>query len=116
MTGRFEHRTVMVTGAGTGFGAELAVRAAEEGARVIVHYRSSADGARATAERVRAAGGDTVTCSIGVAEWQPGDSASMLISRADSALYAAKGRGRNRIVMAGAEPGTSLPAIVPVER
>ena len=35
---RFEGKAVLVTGAGTGFGAELAVRAAQEGARVAVHY------------------------------------------------------------------------------
>jgi NAD(P)-dependent dehydrogenase (short-subunit alcohol dehydrogenase family) len=52
---RFAGRTVMVTGAGTGYGAEIAVRAAQEGARtVVVHYRSSAAGAEQTAERVRA--------------------------------------------------------------
>ena len=50
---RFEGRSVLVTGAGTGFGAEIAVRAAQEGARVVgVHYRSSAAGAERTAERV----------------------------------------------------------------
>ena len=50
---RFEGRSVVVTGAGTGFGAEIAVRAAQEGARVVgVHYRSSAAGA----ERDRRAG------------------------------------------------------------
>jgi NAD(P)-dependent dehydrogenase (short-subunit alcohol dehydrogenase family) len=38
MERRFEGRTFMVTGAGTGFGAELSVRAAQEGAaRVLVH-------------------------------------------------------------------------------
>jgi 3-oxoacyl-[acyl-carrier protein] reductase len=43
MQRRFEGRSFMVTGAGTGFGAELAVRAAQEGAaKVLVHYRSSA--------------------------------------------------------------------------
>lgn len=53
---RFEGRTVLVTGAGTGFGAEIAVRAAQEGADVAVHYRSSKDGAAHTAERIRALG------------------------------------------------------------
>ena len=44
---RFEGRTVLVTGAGTGFGAEIAVRAAQEGARAVgIHYRSSRDGRR----------------------------------------------------------------------
>jgi 3-oxoacyl-[acyl-carrier protein] reductase len=53
---RFAGKTVLVTGAGTGFGAEIAVRAAQEGADVAVHYRSSRAGAEATAERVTALG------------------------------------------------------------
>ncbi len=53
---RFVGQTVLVTGAGTGFGAEIAVRAAQEGADVAVHYRSSRAGAEATAERIRALG------------------------------------------------------------
>jgi 3-oxoacyl-[acyl-carrier protein] reductase len=58
---RLEGRSVVVTGAGTGFGAEIAVRAAREGARAVgVHYRQSADGARRTAERVAAEGATPV--------------------------------------------------------
>ncbi len=53
---KLKGKTVLVTGAGTGYGAEIAVRAAEEGADVIVHYRSSRDGAEAVAERVRQTG------------------------------------------------------------
>jgi 3-oxoacyl-[acyl-carrier protein] reductase len=53
---RFADRIVLVTGAGTGFGAEIAVRAAAEGADVAVHYRSSRAGAEATAERIVALG------------------------------------------------------------
>jgi diguanylate cyclase (GGDEF)-like protein len=37
------------------------------------------------------------TCSGGVAEWEPGLSGSTLMSRADIALYRAKGGGRNRV-------------------
>ncbi len=66
---RFEHKTVMVTGAGTGFGAELAVRAGEEGANVIVHYRSSAAGAERTAERVRAAGSEALIVQGDITSW-----------------------------------------------
>ena len=66
---RFEQRTVMVTGAGTGFGAELAVRAAEEGAKVIVHYRSSLAGAERTAARVRAAGSEAVVVQGDITSW-----------------------------------------------
>ena len=50
MPRRFEGRSVFVTGSGTGFGAEIAVRAAQEGARIVgVHYRKSEDGAKQTA-------------------------------------------------------------------
>ncbi|MEV5842333.1 SDR family oxidoreductase [Streptomyces sp. NPDC051985] len=58
---RFEGRTVLVTGAGTGFGAEIAVRAAQEGARVAVHYRSSAAGADGTVARIKDVGGEAFT-------------------------------------------------------
>jgi len=51
-------RVVLVTGSSRGIGAEVAVRAAAEGATVAVHYHRSADGARETLARIRAAGGD----------------------------------------------------------
>lgn len=60
------------------------------------------------AERLREAvaatefGGITVTISVGVAQWQPGDSSDAVIARADRALYAAKNQGRNRSVRASA--------------
>ena len=58
---RFAGKTVLVTGAGTGFGAEIAVRAAQEGARVAVHYRSSAAGAEKTVARIKDVGGEAFT-------------------------------------------------------
>ena len=85
------------------------------GDEFVVVLPDTGEAALAILERVRAAGGEAVTCSIGVAAWQRGDSASRLISRADSALYAAKGLGRNRIVMASAEPAMTTPTIVAVE-
>jgi diguanylate cyclase len=39
-----------------------------------------------------------VTISIGVACWQPGESATSLFERADGCLYLAKHRGRNQVV------------------
>ncbi len=39
-----------------------------------------------------------ITCSIGVAEWKPGDVVDALLRRADLALYEAKRAGRNRVV------------------
>lgn len=43
-----------------------------------------------------------VTASFGVAEFQPGESLSELVGRADAALYQAKAAGRNRVVTAPA--------------
>lgn len=70
MQRRFEGQNFMVTGAGTGFGAELSVRAAQEGAaKVLVHYRSSAAGAERTAERVREAGAEAELIQGDITKW-----------------------------------------------
>lgn len=42
----------------------------------------------------------SVTASFGVAEYAEGDTADVLFSRADTALYAAKGNGRDRVELA----------------
>jgi two-component system, cell cycle response regulator len=44
----------------------------------------------------------SVTCSLGVAEARPGESIDQLLKRADAALYAAKDKGRDRVVAATA--------------
>lgn len=70
MTKRFEGRTFMVTGAGTGFGAALSVRAAEEGAaKILIHYRNSAAGAERTADRVRQAGAEAELIQGDITSW-----------------------------------------------
>jgi 3-oxoacyl-[acyl-carrier protein] reductase len=70
MSGRLDGKTVMVTGAGTGFGQQLAIRAAEDGAaRVIVHYRSSAQGAEETAAQVRDAGAEAALIQGDISHW-----------------------------------------------
>jgi NAD(P)-dependent dehydrogenase (short-subunit alcohol dehydrogenase family) len=66
---RFAGKSVLVTGAGTGFGAEIAVRAAQEGADVAVHYRSSAAGARRSAARVEAAGRKAFLMQADIVDW-----------------------------------------------
>ncbi|HUG52294.1 MAG TPA: glucose 1-dehydrogenase [Vicinamibacteria bacterium] len=50
-------KVAVVTGAGGGLGRGIALRFAEAGAAVVVHYRRSADGAGAVVRRIRAGGG-----------------------------------------------------------
>lgn len=46
------------------------------------------------------AGPHAITASFGMAQWQPGEPAERLLSRADRALYRAKQAGRNRVEQA----------------
>lgn len=57
---RFDDQVILITGASTGIGAALARAFGSAGARVVVHYNSSADEAAAVARDIEAAGGDTL--------------------------------------------------------
>ncbi len=79
---------------------------------VVMMPGADIEQAKAAAERFRAAvaaaafqagaGGQMldVTTSVGVSALHPGDSADKMLKRADQALYAAKERGRDRVVVA----------------
>lgn len=66
---RFEGKVAIVTGAGTGFGSAIAEAFAAEGADVLVHYRSSAGGAEATAARIRELGRNATTIQGDIGVW-----------------------------------------------
>ncbi|CAN5715788.1 SDR family NAD(P)-dependent oxidoreductase [soil metagenome] len=53
----FLGKVVIVTGSGSGLGQGIAMRFAEAGAQVLVHYRSSADGAEALVKTIVDNGG-----------------------------------------------------------
>lgn len=61
-------RVVLVTGSSRGIGAEVAVRAAGEGARVAVHFHHSPDGAERTLQRVLETGAEGATFEADVAD------------------------------------------------
>jgi diguanylate cyclase (GGDEF)-like protein/PAS domain S-box-containing protein len=56
--------------------------------------------AATVAEALRSAVPDDSTCSIGIATWDGHETGDELVGRADTALYAAKGAGRDRAVAA----------------
>lgn len=81
---------------------------------VVVAEQTSLDAAVNLAEKLRSrteralfAAGIRITVSIGVAELQRGEQKEDWLRRADAALYRAKGRGRNKVVVAEElDPGT----------
>lgn len=61
-------RTALVTGGARRIGEAIALRLADAGVHVVVHHRSSAKEAQATAERVRKLGGQAWTVQADLAE------------------------------------------------
>jgi len=57
MTKNMEGKRVIVTGSGTGIGRGVALRFAEEGAAVALHYSRSSKGAKHAVEEIRKNGG-----------------------------------------------------------
>lgn len=53
--------------------------------------------AMVSANRVRMATPEPITCSIGIAQWDGNETAGSLIGRADQALYVAKESGRDQV-------------------
>ncbi|MGW0178033.1 SDR family oxidoreductase [Nocardia sp. NPDC003345] len=57
-------RTALVTGAGRGIGAAIALRLAADGARVGVHYGRSAEAAEKVVARIHEAGGEAFAFAV----------------------------------------------------
>ena len=73
---------------------------------LIVVPEARTDEASPVAERLRQRiergpwnGVGPVTASLGVAQFEPGDTSDRILSRADRALYRAKEQGRNAVVV-----------------
>ena len=72
---KLDGKTALVTGAARGIGRAVAVRLAADGARVAVHYGSSADAAHQVVEMIQAQGGSAfaIQTSLGAS----GDAAAL---------------------------------------
>lgn len=62
----FSNKVVIVTGSGSGLGQGIARRFAEAGARVIVNYFNSEQGAQNIVHEIRARGGDAIAIQADV--------------------------------------------------
>jgi glucose 1-dehydrogenase len=65
-TSDLKGKTALVTGAGKGIGTGIALALAQEGANVIVNYRSSEKGAREVAEKIRSLGAEALVVQADV--------------------------------------------------
>ena len=92
---------------------------ARAGGDEFVLLASGADDVGDLVDRLRGALPPGQTCSAGTAQWQPGESASELVSRADSALYRAKRTARGttaRQEQVAAEEARALAALLDPSR
>ncbi|MEL6381979.1 MAG: glucose 1-dehydrogenase [Cyanobacteria bacterium J06626_18] len=55
---KLDGKVALVTGSSQGIGQAIAIRLAQEGARVVVNYRSSPEGAEKTVEQIKSTGGN----------------------------------------------------------
>jgi 3-oxoacyl-[acyl-carrier protein] reductase len=78
MDGALRDRVVLVTGSSRGIGAEVAVKAAAQGATVAVHFRSGQDAARRILDRIHEADSDA-TAECFQADLRDGDAAETLV-------------------------------------
>jgi 3-oxoacyl-[acyl-carrier protein] reductase len=70
MSGRLAGRRALVTGAGRGFGAAIALGLAREGADVVVHYNASHEGAESVAAQIRELGRTAHTLQADLTLWE----------------------------------------------
>jgi 3-oxoacyl-[acyl-carrier protein] reductase len=66
--GRLQNKIAVVTGASKGIGASIAKHLAADGAKVIVNYSSSKDGAEKVVKEIKAAGGQAVAVKADVSK------------------------------------------------
>ena len=77
---RLENRTALITGAASGIGKAIALRFAEEGARIVIADRTDAprEGGRKTLDQIEMMGGEAVFVRTDVADWTSVDAAVSL--------------------------------------
>lgn len=64
----FKGKIVLVTGGGRGLGSGIVMRFAEAGAKLVVNYRSSADGAKKLVDNIISSGGEATSVQADVSK------------------------------------------------
>jgi Dehydrogenases with different specificities (related to short-chain alcohol dehydrogenases) len=64
----FTGKVAMVTGSGSGLGQGIALRFAEAGAAIVVHYRTSMVGAQEIVKRITASGGKAIAAQADISK------------------------------------------------
>jgi 3-oxoacyl-[acyl-carrier protein] reductase len=106
-------KVVLVTGSSSGIGQAAAVAFAGEGARVAVTYHENQAGAEATAEQVRAAGGQALVVHYDLADLDSVRSAARSVQKKWGALNVLV---NNAVLMSGAGPTGKPFEDLPIER
>lgn len=77
---RLKDRTALITGAASGIGKAIALRFAEEGARIVIADQKDEprEGGAKTLDEIEAMGGEAVFTTMGVADWSSVDAAVSL--------------------------------------
>lgn len=79
--GRLQGKVAIITGASKGIGADIAKGFAAEGARVVVNYRGSRDGAERAVAAIEASGGEAIAIQANVAV--PVEAAALVAAAVD---------------------------------
>ena len=67
---RFVNKTALVTGGGRGIGRAVAIRLAQEGARLVVNFLQNETAAKEVTESIQAMDGEAIAIRANVAEWK----------------------------------------------
>lgn len=59
---KLEGKVAVVTGSSQGIGQAIAIRLAQQGAKIVINYRSHPEGAEETLSKVQSAGGECFMC------------------------------------------------------
>ena len=80
MIKRFENKVALVTGASSGLGKEIALKLAQEGAQVVIHYKSNEKAAQEVVAEINKSGAKAFSVKSDLSKGNLDDVAEKLVS------------------------------------